>query len=316
MKIKTVTTVGGVNPIYFGDYSPRFYWFKNLSDSTLYVSSNPNMIVGGNDVSELLPKSSTSIETTTGVVYVLGAGKVEIHDTDSKFCPFRGGTVVSGGGDSIKSTHFEIVETVDPITNYTADVYSYIDQDLVITCGTKSFTTHITKGLNTVLLGCSDKYGSTHISVNSEDPIILCNRSSAVDNTLSEYNIIMESTGLMFNYSDRTVTKNYADKAYIAWALCNNWFNPIVVSTTNDGSTYTMYDIKTSALSPHDATSGGVFDALGTTWYWNASSPGSYSGATDGSGLNRYRMRDHDRSESEVMAKELFAICMSDYLYN
>ena len=55
----------------------------------------------------------------------------------------------------------------------------------------------------------------------------------------------MESTGLMFNYSDTTVPKNYADKAYIAWALRENWFNPIVVSTTNDGSTYTMYDIKT-----------------------------------------------------------------------
>ena len=90
MKIKTVTTVGGVTPVYFGDYSPRFYWFKNLSGSTLYVSSNPNMIVGGDDVSELPPKSSTSIETTTGVVYVLGAGKVEIHNTDSKFCPFKG----------------------------------------------------------------------------------------------------------------------------------------------------------------------------------------------------------------------------------
>lgn len=101
MKIKTVTTVGGVNPIYFGDYSPRFYWFKNLSDSTLYVSSNPNMIVGGDDVSELPPKSSTVIETTTGVVYVLGAGKVEIHNTDSKFCPFRSIHVSDGGSKII-----------------------------------------------------------------------------------------------------------------------------------------------------------------------------------------------------------------------
>lgn len=316
MKIKTVTTVGGVNPVYFGNYSSRFYWFKNLSDSTLYVSSNPNMIVGGDDVSELQPKSSTAIETTAGVVYVLGAGKVEIHNTDSKFCPFRGVTVVSGGEDSVKSTHFEIVETVDPMTNYTADVYSYIDQDLMVTCGAKSFTAHIAKGLNTVLLGCSDKYGNTRISVNSEDPIIFCNKSSAVDNTLSEYNIIMESTGLMFDYSGRTVTKNYADKAYIAWALREDWFTPIVISTTNDGSTYTMYDRKLSALSPDVATAGGVFDALGTTWYWNTSSPGSYSGATDRSGLNRYRMRDHYRNETEVVVKELLAICMSDYLYN
>ena len=88
MKIKTVTTVNGVNPVYFGDYTPRFYWLRNLGDTTLYVSSKPNPIAGGDDVSELLPKSSTSIETDEGKVYILGTGKVEIHNTDSKFCPF------------------------------------------------------------------------------------------------------------------------------------------------------------------------------------------------------------------------------------
>lgn len=103
MKIKTVTTVDGINSVDFGDNAPRFYWFKNLSDSTLHVSSNPNMIAGGEDVSELPPKSSTSIETTAGKVYVLGAGKVEIHNTDSKFCPFKGVIVVSGGGGYNKS---------------------------------------------------------------------------------------------------------------------------------------------------------------------------------------------------------------------
>ena len=90
MKIKTVTTVDGINPVDFGDNASRFYWFKNLSDSTLHVSSNPNMITGGDDVAELPPKSSAAIETTAGVVYVLGAGKVEIHNTNSKFCPFKG----------------------------------------------------------------------------------------------------------------------------------------------------------------------------------------------------------------------------------
>ena len=100
MKIKTVTTVGGVNPVYFGDYAPRFYWFRNLGDTTLYVSAKPNPIAGGDDVSELLPNSSTSIETDEGKVYILGAGKVEIHNTDSKFCPFRS-IQVSGGGSKI-----------------------------------------------------------------------------------------------------------------------------------------------------------------------------------------------------------------------
>ena len=100
MKIKTVTTVGGVNPVYFGDYSPRFYWFRNLGDTTLYVSAKPNPSAGGDDVSELLPNSSTSIETDEGKVYILGTGKVEIHNTDSKFCPFRS-IHVSGGGSKI-----------------------------------------------------------------------------------------------------------------------------------------------------------------------------------------------------------------------
>ena len=318
MKIITVATVNGVNPVYFGNYSSRFYWFKNLGDATLYVSSKPNMIAGGDDVSELPPKSSTAIETTAGIVYVLGAGKVEIHNTDSKFCPFRGTAVVSGGGgESVKTTHFEIIETVEPITNYTADIYSYVNQDLSISCGSKSFTTPVTKGFNSILLGCTDKDGNARISVNSEDPIIYCNKSSTVNNALSEYNIIMESTGTMFKYSDRTVSKTYADKAYVAWCLYNAWFNPVVVSTTNNGTTYNMSGTQTSALSTSAGSNGGTFDALGVTWYWNASLPNSYQSVTDKSGLNRYRMQDRGTlATKEIIARELLEICMSDYLYN
>ena len=95
MNIKTIITVDGVNVVDFGSSASRFYWFKNLGDSTLYVSAKPNMITGGDDISELPPRSSTAIETGSGVVYVLGAGKVEIHNTDSKFCPFKGIIVVS-----------------------------------------------------------------------------------------------------------------------------------------------------------------------------------------------------------------------------
>lgn len=101
MKIKTVATVDGINPIYFGDYAPRFYWFRNLGDSTLYVSAKPNPIAGGDDVSELPPKSAISIETYDSIVYILGAGKVEIHNTDSKFCPYKLGFYSGGGGKMI-----------------------------------------------------------------------------------------------------------------------------------------------------------------------------------------------------------------------
>lgn len=89
MTIKTITTADGINTVDFGDYSSRFYWFRNLGDSTLYVSAKPDPIAGGDDVSELPPKSSTSVETTAGVVYVLGAGKVEVHNVDSKICPTK-----------------------------------------------------------------------------------------------------------------------------------------------------------------------------------------------------------------------------------
>ena len=88
MKIKTVTTVDGINSVDFGDNAPRFYWFKNLGDSTLYVSPYEKVEAGGKDVTELPKKSAASVETTAGKVYILGAGKVEIHNTSSKFCPF------------------------------------------------------------------------------------------------------------------------------------------------------------------------------------------------------------------------------------
>ena len=103
MQIKTITTVTGVNEIDFGNddsqTAAHFYWFKNLSDSTLYVSAKPDPIAEEDDVAELPAKGSVSVETDEGKVYVLGAGKVEIHRTNSKFCPFELAASGSGGGN-------------------------------------------------------------------------------------------------------------------------------------------------------------------------------------------------------------------------
>ena len=105
MQIKTIITVAGVNEIDFGndDSQPtaHFYWFKNLSDSTLYVSAKSNPVAGADDVAELAAKSAASVETDEGKVYVLGAGKAEIHRTNSKFCPFELPSTGSDGGSSI-----------------------------------------------------------------------------------------------------------------------------------------------------------------------------------------------------------------------
>ena len=105
MQIKTITTVAGVNEINFGNDSSQstahFYWLKNLGDSTLYVSVNPNPVAEKDNVAELPAKGAVSVETDEGKIYVLGAGKVEIHRTNSKFCPFDWQSSGSGRGDTV-----------------------------------------------------------------------------------------------------------------------------------------------------------------------------------------------------------------------
>ena len=105
MQIKTISTAAGVNEIVFGNdgsqSTAHFYWLKNLGDSTLYVSANPNPIAEKDDVAELPAKGAVSVETDEGKIYVLGAGKVEIHRTNSKFCPFDWQSSGSGGGGAI-----------------------------------------------------------------------------------------------------------------------------------------------------------------------------------------------------------------------
>ena len=102
MQVKTITTAAGVNEIDFGNDNSQstahFYWLKNLGDSTLYVSAKPNPIAEKDDVAELPAKGAVSVETDEGKIYVLGAGKVEIHRTNSKFCPFDWQSSGSGGG--------------------------------------------------------------------------------------------------------------------------------------------------------------------------------------------------------------------------
>ena len=105
MQVKTISTAAGVNEIDFGNDSSQstahFYWLKNLGDSTLYVSANPNPIAEKDDVAELPAKGAVSVETDEGKIYILGAGKVEIHRTNSKFCPFDWQSSGSGGGGTV-----------------------------------------------------------------------------------------------------------------------------------------------------------------------------------------------------------------------
>ncbi|MCI7499973.1 MAG: hypothetical protein MSA82_11275 [Oscillospiraceae bacterium] len=98
MNIKTITTIGGVNEVDFGSNASRFYWFRNIGTTAVHVSGNADIVAGSDGVAELAAGDSVCIETLGGKVYVLGAGKVQIHNTGDKFCPFKNAPAAGGGG--------------------------------------------------------------------------------------------------------------------------------------------------------------------------------------------------------------------------
>lgn len=110
MIIKTISTVDGVNVVDFGNTVNKYYWFKNLGDSTIYVANKEDFKAGDDGVSELTAKGDiTNIEASDGKVYILGASKVEIHNTDSKLSPFKSAPVAgSGGGGTAGKSAYEI----------------------------------------------------------------------------------------------------------------------------------------------------------------------------------------------------------------
>lgn len=105
MNIKTITSTDGVNEVDFGSNASRFYWFKNLGATTVNVSANADITADADGTAELAAGDSVCIETLEGKVYVLGAGKVRIHNTGDKFCPFKIAPAVGGGvtgeGDTV-----------------------------------------------------------------------------------------------------------------------------------------------------------------------------------------------------------------------
>ena len=98
MNIKTITSTEGVNEVDFGSNASRFYWFQNIGTTAVHVSGNADIVAGADGVAELAAGDSVCIETLGGKVYVLGAGKVQIHNTGDKFCPFKNAPAQSGGG--------------------------------------------------------------------------------------------------------------------------------------------------------------------------------------------------------------------------
>lgn len=104
MNIKTISTVSGVNTVDFGSSASRFYWFRNVGTTAVHVSGKADIVAGSDGVAELAAGDSVCIESLGGKVYVLGAGKVQIHNTGDKFCPFKIAPVAGGGSGGGEAT--------------------------------------------------------------------------------------------------------------------------------------------------------------------------------------------------------------------
>ena len=132
MIIKTISTVDGVNVVDFGNTVNKYYWFKNLGDSTIYVANKEDFKAGDDGVSELTAKGAiTNIEASDGKVYILGAGKVEIHNTDSKLSPFKSAPVAgSGGGEDSKVIRHYIYLNGEELNGHTITPYAYYSSDI------------------------------------------------------------------------------------------------------------------------------------------------------------------------------------------
>lgn len=78
MNIKTITSVDGVNAVDFGSAASRFYWFKNIGTTTVYVSGDPD-ITADYDGLIIVPGNATWIcfsqektDDVTGIYEIVG----------------------------------------------------------------------------------------------------------------------------------------------------------------------------------------------------------------------------------------------------
>lgn len=204
MQVKTITTAAGVNEIDFGNdgsqSTAHFYWLKNLGDSTLYVSANPNPIAEKDDVAELPAKGAVSVETDEGKIYILGAGKVEIHRTNSKFCPFDWqSSGSSGGGGGSITVDSELSDTsTNPLQNkVTTAAINEVKSDLA--------KTQEDVAENAAALSAKSDINHTHDITASGNPVTL--DSLQGDVPFSEM-VVSGKNLLTYPYNETTKTVN------------------------------------------------------------------------------------------------------------
>lgn len=71
---------------------------KNLSDSTIYAATSPNIEPDADGVIAIPAGGGENLHDTKGTVYLLGTGKVQLTGTDYGYVNFKSPSSSSGGG--------------------------------------------------------------------------------------------------------------------------------------------------------------------------------------------------------------------------
>ena len=266
MQIKTITTAAGVNEIDFGNddsqSTAHFYWFKNLGDSTLYVSAKSNPIAGADNVAELAAKSAASVETDEGKVYVLGAGKIEIHRTNSKFCPFELPSTSSGGGGGSITVDSELSETsINPLQNrVTTAAINEIKSDIKTLKAISNPNLLINPDFKINQRGISGEFSETGkcfvdrwklvsgtVTINDDGSIILNGTIiQRIEPGLANYNTISAYSASV-SAGNISITQTN-DLTY------GRIVQEVTITGNNDHITWAKLEPSTSRINPHPAT--------------------------------------------------------------
>ena len=87
--IKTVTTTSGVNTVTFPEFF-KYFWIKNIGDTTVYASAFANVSAGVDNTSVIKSGDTVCVENIDNDnVYISGEGSVEIHAQNYAECPFK-----------------------------------------------------------------------------------------------------------------------------------------------------------------------------------------------------------------------------------
>ena len=87
--IKTVTTTAGVNTVTFPEFF-KYFWIKNIGDTTVYASAFANVSAGVDNTSIIKSGDTVCVENIDNDnVYISGEGSVEIHAQNYSDCPFK-----------------------------------------------------------------------------------------------------------------------------------------------------------------------------------------------------------------------------------